>query len=98
VDGLDLDQGRGVRHRQVRTCHQVPQLLLHPVLVAVGQVGVQPDGEQLAPVDRAGVGQAGRLPGLEGLPGELGCGCEVAGERGQRGTPGQGGQAGGRLA
>ena len=87
-----------MRDRQVRPCHQVTQLPLHPLLVAAGQAGVQPDGEQLAPVDRAGVGQAGGLPGLEGLPGELGRGREVAGERGQGRAPGQGGQPDGRLA
>ena len=72
VGGLELDQGRGVSHRQVRPRHQVTQLPLHPLLVGGGQAGVQPDGEQLTPVDRAGVGQAGRLPGLERLPGDLG--------------------------
>ena len=59
---------------------------------------MQPDGEQLAPVDRAGVGQARGLPGLERLPGALGGGREVAGERGQGRAPGQGGQPDGRLA
>ena len=87
-----------MRDRQVRPRHQVTQLPLHPLLVALGQVGVQPDGEQLPPVDRAGVGQAGPQPGLEGLPGELGRGSEVAGKRSQGRTPGQGGQPDGRLA
>jgi hypothetical protein len=59
---------------------------------------VQPDGEQLTPVDRAGVGQAGRLAGLERLPGVLGRRDEVTGERGQGRAPGQGGQPDGRLA
>ena len=61
-----------------------------------GQAGVQPDGEQLAPVDRAGVGQAGGLRGLEGLPGELGRGSEVTGERGQGRAPRQSDQPDGR--
>ena len=65
---------------------------------AAGRPGVQPDGEQLAPVDRAGVGQPGRLPGLERLPGALDGGSEVTGERGQGRAPGQRGQPGGRLA
>ena len=47
VGGLELDQGRGVGHRQVRSRHQVTQLPLHPLLVGGGQAGVQPDGEQL---------------------------------------------------
>jgi hypothetical protein len=94
VRGVELDQRGGVPRPEVRAGHQVAQLALHPLLVVVGQAGVQPDRVQLAPVNRAGVGQAGRLPGLEGLPGEIGGGPEVAGQRGQRGSPRPGGQPG----
>src|SRR6185437_10219661 len=47
--------------------------------------------------DRAGVGQAGGLGGVEGLPGALGRRSEVTGERGQGRAPRPGRLPDGRL-
>src|SRR5260370_7730013 len=82
----------------MRAGDQAAQHLFHLLLIVVGELGLEPDGEELSPQHRFSVRQAGPPADVPGKPGLTGREREVAVQGRQRGAAGAGDQPGPRPA